>query len=111
MLSFYFSGRLICGAEPISDVKSKLFMPQYLYPGKTYPAYLSGTAYFLTGAIVPRLLETAVGTPLIHMEDIYITGIVARKDGIYPEDSPAFTYLKVSSKDMCVLREMVGLIF
>jgi beta-1,3-galactosyltransferase 1 len=103
----FFSGRLTCGAEPVTDPSSKLYMPKYLYPGRRYPGYLSGTAYLLSGKIIPTLLQNSLSTRLIHIEDIYITGILAKKSNIYPEDSIYFTYLRVDPKNTCLLKQMV----
>ncbi|XP_021950492.1 beta-1,3-galactosyltransferase 1 isoform X2 [Folsomia candida] len=101
-------GRLTCGATPIGDSTSKLYMPKYLYLGKVYPGYLSGTAYVLKSNIIPTLLENTAIVPILHLEDIYITGLLARRSGIYPDDSAFFTYNRIEPKDDCALRFMVN---
>jgi hypothetical protein len=109
LLGFFFCrrGRLTCGAAPISDATSKLYMPKYLYSDKTYPGYLSGTAYVMRSDIIPTLLQNSLTTPLLHLEDIYVTGLLARQSQIYPDDSAFFTYNHLLPKDNCAFRFMV----
>lgn len=45
-----------------------------MYKGDTYPNYLSGTAYVMSIDVAPVLYQTAVETPLLHLEDVFITG-------------------------------------
>lgn len=45
-----------------------------MYKGDTYPNYLSGTAYIMSIDVAPVLYKTAVETPLLHLEDVFITG-------------------------------------
>ncbi|CAG7785347.1 unnamed protein product, partial [Allacma fusca] len=99
-------GRLTCGATPIADWNSKLYMPKYLYPGKVYPGYLSGTGYMIRANIIPTLLHNSQKTPLIHLEDIYVTALLARHSRIYPDDSSFFTYSHIDPKDKCAFRVM-----
>merc|ERR1711936_988369 len=61
-------GTLICGAVPIRDPYNKWYSPHYMYDKKRYPNYLSGTGY--------------------------VTGILAQKSGIRPQDNVGFSYLK-----------------
>ena len=38
-----FSGSVLSGAKPIRDPYNKWYSPKYMYEGKVYPMYLSGT--------------------------------------------------------------------
>ncbi|KAL0809857.1 hypothetical protein ABMA28_011344 [Loxostege sticticalis] len=38
-------GDLICGARPVLDSSNKWYSPRYMYGGRVYPRYLSGTGY------------------------------------------------------------------
>ncbi|XP_063835581.1 uncharacterized protein LOC135084772 [Ostrinia nubilalis] len=38
-------GALICGARPVLDSNNKWYSPRYMYGGRVYPRYLSGTGY------------------------------------------------------------------
>lgn len=47
------------------------------YPLNYYPRYAQGTSYTLTGNLVPKIVGTAENFPYLHIEDVFITGIVA----------------------------------
>ena len=40
------------------------------------------------------LYEAALETSIFHMEDIYVTGILAQASGIRPQDNVGFSYVK-----------------
>ena len=67
-------GSLFCRARPIKDQNSKWYSPQFMFSGKEYPDYVSGTGYIMSGHLVPILFESAMQVPLFHLEDIFITG-------------------------------------
>ena len=55
-----FSGSVICGAKPIRDPYNKWYSPQYMYEGKVYPMYLSGTGKrFIRQAFLDDYLSNA----------------------------------------------------
>ncbi|XP_049807392.1 beta-1,3-galactosyltransferase 1-like isoform X1 [Schistocerca nitens] len=97
-------GALICGAHPISDSHSKWYAPRYMYPGRVYPNYLSGTGYVMSNDVMKRLYKAALQTPLFHLEDVYVTGLCSKAAGIRPRDHPAFTYAR-RRIDPCLLRD------
>ncbi|XP_046736300.1 beta-1,3-galactosyltransferase 5-like [Diprion similis] len=49
------------------------------YPGKTYPAYCLGWVIFYTLDTVSLLYEEAQCTPYFWIDDVHISGIVAKK--------------------------------
>ena len=70
------------------------YAPYYMYDKKRYPNYLSGTAYLMSRSTALTLYEAALQTPVYHMEDIYITGILSQASGIRPQDNVGFSYVK-----------------
>ncbi|KAJ9599351.1 hypothetical protein L9F63_010172, partial [Diploptera punctata] len=97
-------GALICGARPIADSQNKWYAPRYMYAGRVYPNYLSGTGYVMSRDIVPRLFKAALKTPLFHLEDVYLTGMCAHAAGIRPRYHPAFSYTK-RKLDPCLYKD------
>lgn len=49
------------------------------YPLKKYPPYAQGTSYTLTSDLIPKIIATAEHLPYMHIEDAFITGIIAGK--------------------------------
>ncbi|KAJ8926123.1 hypothetical protein NQ315_009980 [Exocentrus adspersus] len=99
-------GKLICGARPIKDISSKWYSPRYMYQEKVYPNYLSGTGYVMSLDVAKRLFDTTLMTPIFHLEDIYLTGICAKKAGIKPHNQPMFTYRQLHYEP-CEFRNLV----
>ncbi|CAH2014343.1 unnamed protein product [Acanthoscelides obtectus] len=99
-------GKLICGARPIKNPSSKWYSPTYMYEDKTYPNYLSGTGYLMSIEVAQKIFEASLSTPIFHLEDVYITGICAKKAKIKPRDNYMFTYKKLS-KEPCEFRHLV----
>ncbi|XP_059058851.1 uncharacterized protein LOC131852224 [Achroia grisella] len=87
-------GDLICGARPVLDSNNKWYSPRYMFGGRVYPRYLSGTGYVLSADAAPPLYQAALRTTYFHLEDIYITGMCAlrAKPRVVPRDDPGFTY-------------------
>ncbi|XP_046681951.1 beta-1,3-galactosyltransferase 1-like isoform X2 [Homalodisca vitripennis] len=94
-------GSLICKARPIQDSTNKWYTPQYLFSEPFYPNYLSGTGYVMSQDVVPKLYKAALKTPIIHLEDVYITGICARVAGIKPINHHGFFYQRRKLSDSC----------
>ena len=64
------------GTPPKREGKWSLSLKQYPY--RTYPAYCSGVAYFLTPDVAFDLLEAAHKIkPVLPIDDVFVTGIVA----------------------------------
>uniref|UniRef100_T1JIK3 Hexosyltransferase n=1 Tax=Strigamia maritima TaxID=126957 RepID=T1JIK3_STRMM len=99
-------GSLICGAIPIKDRKSKWYSPSSMYRENVYPNYLSGTAYVVSRDLIRPLFKTALETPFFHLEDIFITGICARKNRIRPQDHIGFSYQR-RRMDPCLFRRVI----
>lgn len=90
-------GKLLCGSAPISNPNNKWYMPSYMYPYKVYPYYLSGVGYLMSLQVALRLYEEAFSIPIIHMEDVYITGLCARRAGIRPARQFMFQYHELTN--------------
>lgn len=72
-------GSVICGAKPIRDPYNKWHSPEYMYKGRVYPMYLSGTGYLMSAAAAGMLYQVSHLVPMFHMEDIYVTGFLRTK--------------------------------
>lgn len=77
-----------------------------MYPEKTYPNYLSGTGYVMSTSVAFKLYQAALVTPLLHLEDVYITGLCAKRAKVTPVNHPGFSYVP-RKIDPCVLRNAI----
>ncbi|XP_014219981.1 beta-1,3-galactosyltransferase 1 isoform X2 [Copidosoma floridanum] len=99
-------GSLICNAKPVTDIKNKWYTPKYMYSERTYPNYLSGTGYVMSLDVARRIYKAALAVPLLHLEDVYITGICAKKIGLRPANQHGFSYIP-RKLETCALREVI----
>lgn len=78
-----------------------------VYAPHTYPPYCSGCAYVLGSRDVPSLLRAAERRPLLPMEDVYVTGILAKTVGLTCGHQPRFPfwYTGPSRQNVCLFRE------
>jgi beta-1,3-galactosyltransferase 1 len=101
------TGTLICGAVPLRDPYNKWYAPKYMIASKTYPNYLSGTAYLMSRSMAQILLEASSEVPIFHLEDIYVTGLLSQYVSMRPEDHRGFSYLK-SRLNACLYSQIVS---
>ncbi|XP_050591532.1 beta-1,3-galactosyltransferase 1-like isoform X1 [Bombus affinis] len=99
-------GSLICNAKPILDPNNKWYTPKYMYSGKIYPNYLSGTGYVMSLDVAFKLYHAALTTPLLHLEDVYITGLCAKHAKVRPVNHPGFSYVP-RKLDPCILKNAI----
>lgn len=100
-------GSLFCRVSPIKDAGSKWYSPLFMYDAKVYPDYVSGTGYVISGPLVPILFENALHVPLFHLEDVYTTGIVAKRANVIPENSHLFSFVKHPTTNPCLYRKII----
>lgn len=74
-----------------------------MFAEKTYPNYLSGTGYVMSLDVAVKLYQAALATPLLHLEDVYITGLCARNAKLRPINHQGFSYVP-RKLDYCVLK-------
>lgn len=87
-------GSIIQGARPIKDRLSKWYTPQSVFKGSVYPTYASGTAYLISRDVVEKLLKLTSKRPIFWLEDIYLTGILAKELDVELLNDDRFNYLK-----------------
>ncbi|XP_071503337.1 beta-1,3-galactosyltransferase 1-like [Diadema antillarum] len=74
---------LVIRSKPHRDPESKWYIPESLYPDRSYPPFCSGSGYILSGDLPSKIYETSLVTPYLPLEDVYI-GICVRKLGVMP---------------------------
>ncbi|CAH0551549.1 unnamed protein product [Brassicogethes aeneus] len=96
-------GKKICRAFVIRDSTNKWYVPNYLYNKGMYPDYVSGTAYVFSVDVAEKLLNASFSIPIVHLEDIYLTGICAKKANVKLEGNYMFVY-RQPKLDFCLMR-------
>jgi len=73
----------------------KWLIPTYMYNKKFFPQFLSGSGYLLTREASECLLEKSKTTPIVHLEDVYITGLCAASCHLRREHNKGFKARKM----------------
>ena len=92
-------GPLNLGSRVYRNGKWKLTMAEY--PFETYPPYESGAAYVISGDVIGELFAVAEYVPPIHIDDVYVTGILGRIIGLQHERRMGFAYWTDRAPDAC----------
>ena len=103
----FMLGSLIKDAKPITNRHSKWFSATTLFKDKTYPNYLSGSAYVISGDVIIDLYSAATTQKPFWLEDIFITGILAADNDIRLLHNPKFTYRRPKMPHPCFYKSVV----
>lgn len=80
--------------------KSKWWTPKYMFDGHYFPPFVSGSGFVTTRPAAKCLYDTALQTPFFHLEDVFLTGMVAEKCSTQLLDSPKFHSVEVPINDL-----------
>eukprot|EP00096_Caligus_rogercresseyi_P010964 TRINITY_DN4163_c0_g1_i1.p1 TRINITY_DN4163_c0_g1~~TRINITY_DN4163_c0_g1_i1.p1 ORF type:complete len:328 (+),score=77.02 TRINITY_DN4163_c0_g1_i1:73-1056(+) len=69
----------------------KWVCPRWMCEEDTFPEFNSGSGYLIAGPQVSKLYQTAFEVPFIHLEDVFITGILAERANIPRRDIQFFS--------------------
>ena len=78
----FVMGHVIARAQPVRVPGTKWFTPISLYSSDVYPTYASGAAYVISGDGIRPLLRAAASSRVFWIEDVYVTGMLARVAGL-----------------------------
>ncbi len=83
-------GPLNVDAEVQRKGKWKLTYDEF--PFNKFPPYEGGSAYVITTDVVEKLFETALYVSMIHIDDVYITGILGKIINVTHVSQPGFAH-------------------
>jgi beta-1,3-galactosyltransferase 1 len=70
-------GMILTRSSPFRSNSSKWYLPSWLYPEHRLPPFASGTGYVMTQRAVADVYSKSLDVPLLPLEDVFITGMVA----------------------------------
>lgn len=95
-------GAICVNSTVLRDPADKWAVSVLDYPLSTYPPYASGGGYVMATSAAASLVEARSTTSdWVHLEDVYITGILARKCEITHVAHPAFSYWMSKKASAC----------
>lgn len=71
---------------PVRRPGDKWFVTLREYPYTKYPPYCEGFAYIMSLDVVLKLYTASISVPYYWIDDVYVTGFLAAKAGIYHHD-------------------------
>lgn len=75
-------GNISRGWRPVRNPQSKYYITEAQYEGEHYPDFATGPSYLVSRAAVIPMVEEALNQSYIHLEDVFLTGVVAERLGV-----------------------------
>ena len=75
-------GNVASGWTPVRNPQSKYFITEDQYSEASYPPFVTGPSYLVSRSAVNRIFNAALDHPFLHLEDVFLTGIIAEQCGI-----------------------------
>lgn len=97
----FILGSIIQAAQPVRNRMSKWYTPESVYRGDIYLSYTSGTAYLISRDAVVGLSMHGKNHSIFWLEDIFITGILAKKLQVELIHDSRFNYKKTRKSNLC----------
>lgn len=72
-------------------------IPNYMYSKKFFPKFLSGSGYLVTHKASKCLFEMSKTIPIVHLEDVYITGLCAESCNLRRKHNRGFHARKMEN--------------
>nr|XP_015199280.1 PREDICTED: N-acetyllactosaminide beta-1,3-N-acetylglucosaminyltransferase 4-like [Lepisosteus oculatus] len=91
-----YVGKAFVSSSPVRVWWNKYYIPMSMYSSLTYPPYLGGGGYLLSGQTIQLLLQASQGVPLFPIDDAYV-GMCAQAANVTAEDHPGFMPFEFST--------------
>jgi beta-1,3-galactosyltransferase 1 len=99
-------GRQVSNSRLNRNPRIQWYVPRYMMSNEVFPNYVSGIGYVLAYESVKVLYEKSLDTPILYLEDAYMTGVVAELAQIPRRGHPLFYWDRL---DKCSMHGMVCL--
>jgi beta-1,3-galactosyltransferase 1 len=99
-------GRFVHNHPVNRDSNYLWYVPRYMMSNDIFPDYVSGIGYVMAFESVKVLFAQSIETPILYLEDAYMTGVVAELAQIPRTPHPLFNWDLESN---CSMRGMVCL--
>jgi len=76
--------------KPVRNPQSKYFITEAQYSEERYPDFATGPSYLVSKAALRDIYQHAMELNYIHLEDVFLTGVVAEDVNVSREDLHEF---------------------
>ncbi|XP_046579069.1 beta-1,3-galactosyltransferase 5-like [Haliotis rubra] len=94
-------GALSSSARVIRDPRDEWSVPYTVFPADTFPPYVAGGGYVMSKLALQLLLNVLPNLRLIHLEDVFITGVLAQEAGLSHIGHEGFSFWLSSKANPC----------
>ncbi|KAF0307038.1 Beta-1,3-galactosyltransferase 5 [Amphibalanus amphitrite] len=101
-------GNVVFNPKPDRDPTSKFYTSLAVWGKHTFPKYVGGPIYLMSGDVPPRIYDTLMKRPYLFIEDVAVTGIGAQLAGVRRRRAPELFTYPVPSGDTCRFRLLIG---
>ncbi|XP_053187096.1 N-acetyllactosaminide beta-1,3-N-acetylglucosaminyltransferase 3-like [Scomber japonicus] len=111
-----YTGHLIEGVGPIRVPESKYFVPVQVEESESYPPYLGGGGFLLSGYTASVIYKMSHTITILPIDDVYM-GMCLAKAGLGPESHggvrtaglfyPNYPPSKIDEYDPCLYKDML----
>ncbi|KAK6192508.1 hypothetical protein SNE40_003961 [Patella caerulea] len=105
-LDKFILGHVFVDVHPVQEKTSKWYTPVKDFSEKIYPSFTSGTTYSMSVKAVPELYNASLKTKNFWLEDVFITGLCARRAKIPRIHDRGFYYTKPATTG-CAYRNII----
>lgn len=79
---YSITGAVCVNSSVVRDPADKWFVTYLDYPSDVYPTYVFGGGYVMSVTAARAILLASRNSDYLHLEDVYVTGILAKRAGI-----------------------------
>lgn len=97
-------GKVARSWKLVRNKSSKYYIPRSQYKNAMYPNFNTGPAYLLTDDVISPLYNASLENVFFKLEDVYVTGILARKLKIKHVGHNKFYNDRIEGLNICVLK-------
>ena len=72
-------GNVSSGWKPVRNPRSKYLITESQYPAEKYPDFVTGPSYLVSRRALAEILPAAMELKYLHLEDVFLTGVVAER--------------------------------
>ena len=101
--SKYVMGAVCLDSPVVRDGGDRWFVSRLDYPSDVYPPYVFGGGYVMTRAAAEAVVEASVEAEYLAVEDVFVTGVLARAAGVARVSHPGFAFWTARRPSPCQL--------
>lgn len=91
--------------QPIRNKKSYYYVSPGEFNEKYYPDFTTGPAYVMTNDVIGRIYNASMNGVFFKLEDVYLTGVVARNVSVTRVSRPEFYNSRPKKVDACTVKK------